>query len=135
MHSAGVAAVTERLAAGDVRLLVSNTGAAGRGRLADTTPATIDPVLTLNGVATMELVRTALPGTLAANNDTIITVGLTAGLQRGDYRRPHSTSPPATPTIERDPADVGADNGLHRSIGSAILRKALSCNWRTGQRQ
>lgn len=71
---AGVATVTERLALGDVRLLVSNAGAAGSGPLATTDPTDIDPFLTLNGVATMELVRAALPGMLAADDGTIITV-------------------------------------------------------------
>ena len=70
----GVTTVTERLAAGDVRLLISNAGAGGYARLDKTNPADIASALTLNSVATFELVRAALPGMLAADEGTIITV-------------------------------------------------------------
>lgn len=70
----GVATVTERLATGDVRLLISNAGAAGSGPLSETDQADIATFVTLNGVATFELVRAALPGMPAADEGTIITV-------------------------------------------------------------
>nr|WP_257004420.1 SDR family NAD(P)-dependent oxidoreductase [Streptomyces sp. SA15] len=47
----GIAAVTGRLAAGDVGLLISNAGAGGYSPLTDVDVADIDPLLTLNAVA------------------------------------------------------------------------------------
>lgn len=63
---AGVVAVTSRLAAGDVRFLISNAGVGGYTPLADVDPADVDRLLTLNAVAPSELVRAALPWILAA---------------------------------------------------------------------
>ncbi|MEU9343842.1 SDR family NAD(P)-dependent oxidoreductase [Streptomyces sp. NPDC048278] len=70
----GIAKVTGRLAKGDVRLLISNAGAGGYARLADVAPEDVAPVLTLNGVAHIQLVHAALPGMLAADAGTIVTV-------------------------------------------------------------
>ncbi|MGC7101036.1 SDR family NAD(P)-dependent oxidoreductase [Amycolatopsis lurida] len=65
----GLARVSERLATGDVRLLISNAGAGGFARLAD-----VDRLLTLNAVAPARLAHAALPGMLAANEGAIVTV-------------------------------------------------------------
>ncbi|MEU9343879.1 SDR family NAD(P)-dependent oxidoreductase [Streptomyces sp. NPDC048278] len=70
----GIAAVSGRLAAGDVRLLIANAGAGAFSRLADTEPSDIDRLLTLNGTAPVHLARAALPGMLAAGEGTVITV-------------------------------------------------------------
>ncbi|MGI3225139.1 SDR family NAD(P)-dependent oxidoreductase [Streptomyces sp. GTA36] len=72
---AGIAAVTERLSAGDVRHLISNAGVGGYAPLIDVDPAEIDDLLTLNVEAHVQLVRAALPGMFAADDDgTIVTV-------------------------------------------------------------
>src|SRR5690349_12038226 len=71
---AGIATVTGRLAAGDVRMLISNAGASGYAPLTDVDPADIDSLLTLNAVAPIHLSRAALPGMLAAGEGTIVTV-------------------------------------------------------------
>ncbi|WP_241267543.1 SDR family NAD(P)-dependent oxidoreductase [Streptomyces scabichelini] len=70
----GIAAVADRLAAGDVRMLISNAGAGGYAPLIDVDPADIEPLLTLNAVAPIQLVRAALPGMLAAGEGTVVTV-------------------------------------------------------------
>jgi len=71
---AGIAAVTDRLAAGDVRMLISNAGASGYAPLTEVDPAEIDSLLTLNAVAPVQLTRAALPAMLAAGEGTIVTV-------------------------------------------------------------
>lgn len=71
---AGIAAVTERLSAGDVRHLISNAGVGGYAPLIDVDPAEIDDLLTLNVEAHVQLVRAALPGMFAADDGTIVTV-------------------------------------------------------------
>ncbi|MDT3445809.1 MULTISPECIES: SDR family oxidoreductase [unclassified Pseudofrankia] len=90
---AGVATVTDRLAAGDVRLLISNAGAGGYARLAEVDPVDVDRLLSLNGVAPIELVRAVLPGMLAANEGTIITVAslLAFSAAQTDGRFPRRT--------------------------------------------
>ncbi|WP_153033936.1 SDR family oxidoreductase [Amycolatopsis sp. YIM 10] len=70
----GLARVSERLATGDVRLLISNAGAGGYARLADVDPADVDRLLTLNAVAPARVAHAALPGMLAANEGAIVTV-------------------------------------------------------------
>jgi short-subunit dehydrogenase len=71
---AGIATVTDRLAAGDVRMLVCNAGASGYAPLTEVDPADIDRLLTLNAVAPVQLARAVLPGMLAAGEGTIVTV-------------------------------------------------------------
>ncbi|WP_416974077.1 SDR family NAD(P)-dependent oxidoreductase [Streptomyces sp. 4F14] len=70
----GLDAVTCRLAAGDIRLLISNAGAGGYAPLTDVAPAEVDRLLTLNAVAPIRLARAALPGMLAANEGAVVTV-------------------------------------------------------------
>jgi uncharacterized protein len=70
----GVAAVTERLATGDVRLLISSAGVGGYAPFVDVDPAEVVRLLTLNAVAPVQLVRAALPGMLAAGEGSIVTV-------------------------------------------------------------
>ena len=89
----GIAAVTGRLAAGDVRMLISNAGASGYAPLTEVDPADIDRLLTLNAVAPVQLVRAALPGMLAAGEGTIVTVASLLAFSAGfkDPRAPRRT--------------------------------------------
>ncbi|MFE9453912.1 SDR family NAD(P)-dependent oxidoreductase [Streptomyces sp. NPDC006739] len=89
----GIAAVTARLGAGDVRLLISNAGAGGYAPLIDVGPAEIDDLLTLNATAHVQLVRAALPGMLAADEGTVVTVASLLALSAGqtDPRMPRRT--------------------------------------------
>ncbi len=70
----GIAAVTDRQAAGDVRLLISSAGVGGYAPFVDVDPAEVARLLTLNAVAPVQLVRAALPGMLAAGEGAIVTV-------------------------------------------------------------
>jgi uncharacterized protein len=70
----GLAAVTGRLAAGDVRLLISNAGVGGYAPLTDVPPDEVDRLLTLNAVTPIQLVRAALPGMLSAGEGAVVTV-------------------------------------------------------------
>lgn len=90
---AGLATVTGRLAAGDVRLLVSNAGAGGYAPLVEVDPADVDRLLILNAVAPVQLVRAALPGMLAADEGTVVTVASLLAFSAGqtDPRMPHRT--------------------------------------------
>ncbi|WP_406276394.1 SDR family NAD(P)-dependent oxidoreductase [Nocardia sp. NBC_00881] len=89
----GLAAVTDRLAAGDVRRLISNAGAGGYAPLTQVDPAAVDRSLTLNAVSPIQLVRAALPGMLAAGEGTLITVASLLAFSGGqtDPRMPHRT--------------------------------------------
>ena len=102
----GIAAVTDRLAAGDVRMLISNAGAGGYAPLVDVDPADIDRLLTLNAVAPVQLVRAALPGMLAAGEGAIVTVASLLAFSAG-LDGPAST--PAHPVRGRE----GRHRGLH----------------------
>lgn len=87
---AGLATVSERLTAGDVRLLISNAGVGGFARLSDVDPADVDRLMTLNAVAPARLAHAALPGMLAANERAIVTVAslLAFSAQLADERIP-----------------------------------------------
>jgi short-subunit dehydrogenase len=89
----GIAAVSKRLTAGDVRLLISNAGASGYAPLTDVEPEDIDRLLTLNAVAPVQLVRAALPGMLDAGEGTVITVASLLAFSAGltDPRAPRRT--------------------------------------------
>ncbi|WP_105971149.1 SDR family NAD(P)-dependent oxidoreductase [Streptomyces geranii] len=89
----GIATVTDRLGAGDVRLLISNAGAGGYAPLIDVTQSQIDTLLTLNAEAHVQLIRAALPGMLAADDGTIVTVASMLALSAGqaDPRLPRRT--------------------------------------------
>ncbi|MER7690376.1 SDR family NAD(P)-dependent oxidoreductase [Streptomyces sp. NPDC097610] len=89
----GIAAVTGRLADGDVRMLVSNAGASGYAPLVDVEPDDINRLLTLNAVAPIQLVRAALPGMLDAGEGAIVTVASLLAFSAGlmDPRPPRRT--------------------------------------------
>ncbi|MFD9042712.1 SDR family NAD(P)-dependent oxidoreductase [Streptomyces bottropensis] len=89
----GIAAVTDRLAAGDVRMLISNAGAGGYAPLVDVDPADIDRLLTLNAVAPVRLAHAVLPGMLAAGEGAIVTVASLLAFSAGltDSRAPRRT--------------------------------------------
>ncbi|MFF4258793.1 SDR family NAD(P)-dependent oxidoreductase [Streptomyces sp. NPDC001663] len=87
----GLAAVTDRLAADDVRLLVSNAGVGGYAPLADVAPDEVTRLLALNAVAPVQLARAALPGMLAAGNGTIVTVASLLAFSAGQAN-PHIPS-------------------------------------------
>ncbi|MBX9394626.1 SDR family NAD(P)-dependent oxidoreductase [Streptomyces sp. TRM72054] len=89
----GLATVAKRIAAGDVRLLISNAGDGGYAPLADGAPEEIDRLLTLNGVASIQLARAALPGMLTAGEGTIVTVASLLAFSAGQSN-PHM--PPRT---------------------------------------
>lgn len=85
--------VTDRLAKGDVRLLISNAGAGGYAPLTDVEPDQIDSLFTLNALAPLQLVRAALPGMLAAGAGSIIAVASLLAYSAGqsDPRLPART--------------------------------------------
>ncbi|MEU4383729.1 SDR family NAD(P)-dependent oxidoreductase [Promicromonospora sp. NPDC023805] len=118
----GVAAVVERLSAGDVRLLISNAGAAGEGRVAETDQAAIDPFMTLNALATIELARAALPGMLAADDGTIITVSSLLAFSAGvseehiPARTLYATAKAAIVAFTRGLAIEVADTGVRAQL-------------------
>ncbi|MER5374433.1 SDR family NAD(P)-dependent oxidoreductase [Streptomyces sp. NPDC002553] len=89
----GITAVTDRLSAGDVRLLVNNAGAGGYAPLVDVEPADIDRLFTLNAVAPVQLVRAALPAMLEAGEGAIINVASLLAFSAGltDARAPRRT--------------------------------------------
>ncbi|MER5209138.1 SDR family NAD(P)-dependent oxidoreductase [Streptomyces sp. NPDC002838] len=80
----GLAAVTGRLATGDVRLLISNAGAGGYAPLTDVAPDEVDRLLTLNAVAPIQLVA----GLVDQHHPLPLTAGI-APLGLIGHRRDH----------------------------------------------
>ncbi|WP_189845593.1 SDR family NAD(P)-dependent oxidoreductase [Streptomyces umbrinus] len=137
----GIASVTERLSAGDVRHLVSNAGVGGYAPLIDVDPAEIDDLLTLNVEAHVQLVRAALPGMLAADDGTIVTVASLLAFSAGQAgpRPPRRTLYAAakaalvafTRTLGHELADTGIRTQVvcpgpvatefHQGIGQTVL--------------
>jgi short-subunit dehydrogenase len=122
--SDGLAAVTRRLAAGDVRLLISNAGVGGYAPLADVDPGEIDHLLTLNGVAPIQLVRAALPGMLAADDGTIVTVASLLAFSAGqtDPRMPSRTLYTAAKA-----AAVAFTRTLSHELADTAVRTQVVC--------
>ncbi|UXY22685.1 SDR family NAD(P)-dependent oxidoreductase [Streptomyces cynarae] len=118
----GLAAVTERLAADDVRLLISNAGVGGYAPLADVDPTEIDRLLTLNGVVPIRLVRAALPGMLAAGEGALITVASLLAFSAGQTdphipsRTLYAAAKAATVAFTRTLSHELADTGIRTQV-------------------
>ena len=121
---AGLTAATDRLAVGDVRLLISNAGAGGLERLADVDPDEIDSLLTLNAAATIELVRAALPGMLAADEGTIVTV---ASLLAFSTALTDERLPPRTVYAAAKAAIVAFTRALTAELTGTAIRTQVVC--------
>ncbi|MDX8148822.1 SDR family NAD(P)-dependent oxidoreductase [Lentzea sp. BCCO 10_0061] len=70
----GLAAASDRAAAGDIRLLVANAGTAGYARLSDVTADDLDGLWRLNATAPISLAHAALPAMLSAGTGSIAAV-------------------------------------------------------------
>lgn len=131
----GIAAVADRLALGDVRLLISNAGAGGYAPLVDVDPVDIDRLLTLNAVAPVQLVRAALPGMLSAGEGAIITVAsllaFSAGLDdpRAPRRTLYAAAKAATVAFTRTLAGELADTPIHTQL---MLPGVVATEWNDG---
>ncbi|TDU05946.1 hypothetical protein EDD99_4487 [Streptomyces sp. 846.5] len=136
--SGGIAAVTDRLAAGDVRMLISNAGAGGYAPLTDVDPADIDGLLTLNAVAPVQLVRAALPGMLAAQEGSIVTVASLLAFSAGstDRRAPRRTlyaaSKAAVLAFTRTLAGELADTPIRTQV---VCPGVVATEWNSGAGQ
>ncbi|MEV1005552.1 SDR family NAD(P)-dependent oxidoreductase [Nonomuraea sp. NPDC050202] len=119
----GITAVTDRLAAGDVRMLISNAGASGYAPLTEVDPADIDPLLTLNAVAPIRLVRAALPAMLAAGEGTIVTVASLLAFSAG------SMEPPSRRTlyVAAKAATLGFTRTLACELAGTPVRVQVVC--------
>ncbi|MGW7645207.1 SDR family NAD(P)-dependent oxidoreductase [Streptomyces bobili] len=131
----GIAAVTGRLAAGDVRMLISNAGAGGYAPLIDVETTDIDRLLTLNAVAPIRLVHAALPGMLAAGEGAIVTVASLLALSGGltDPRAPRRTlyvaAKAATLGFTRTLTGELADTPLRVQV---LLPGVVATEWNSG---
>lgn len=120
----GIAAVTGRLAAGDVGMLISNAGAGGYAPLTDVDAADIGPLLTLNAVAPVQLVRAALPGMLAAGEGTIITVASLLAFSAGST---DPRAPKRTLYVAAKAATLGFTRTLAGELADTPLRVQVVC--------
>ncbi|MEU5645227.1 SDR family NAD(P)-dependent oxidoreductase [Streptomyces milbemycinicus] len=120
----GIAAVTGRLAAGDVRMLISNAGAGGYAPLIDVDPDDIHNLLTLNAVAPIQLVRAALPGMLAAGEGTVVTVASLLAFSAGitDPRVPRRTL-----YVAAKAATLGFTRTLAGELADTPIRVQVVC--------
>ncbi|WP_171111179.1 MULTISPECIES: SDR family NAD(P)-dependent oxidoreductase [Streptomyces] len=117
----GLDAVTDRLAAGDVRLLICSAGVGGFAPLTDVDAVEIDRLLTLNAAGPMRLVRAALPGMLAAGEGTVITLAsllaFTAGQEMPMLPRTlYAAAKAATVTFTRTLTHELAGTGVHAQV-------------------
>jgi short-subunit dehydrogenase len=119
----GITAVTDRLVGGDVRMLISNAGASGYAPLTDVDPADIDPLLTLNAVAPIRLVRAALPGMLAAGEGTIVTVASLLAFSAGSMEPP----PRRTLYVAAKAATLGFTRTLACELAGTPVRVQVVC--------
>ncbi|AMW08566.1 SDR family oxidoreductase [Streptomyces qaidamensis] len=120
----GLTAVTKRLATGDVRLLISNAGDGGYAPLAEVAPEEIDRLLTLNGVASVQLARAALPGMLTAGEGTIVTVASLLAFSAGQSN-PHM--PPRTIYNAAKAATVAFTRTLAHELADTPIRTQVVC--------
>ncbi|WP_026554417.1 SDR family NAD(P)-dependent oxidoreductase [Arthrobacter sp. 35W] len=131
----GIATVSRRLAAGDVRMLISNAGASGYAPLIDVDPMDIDRLLTLNAVAPVQLVRAALPGMLDAGEGTVITVAsllaFSAGLDdpRAPRRTLYAAAKAATVAFTRTLAGELANTPIRTQL---LLPGVVATDWNSG---
>ena len=131
----GVGVVADRLATGDVRMLISNAGAGGYAPLTEVDPADIEPLLTLNAVAPIQLVRAALPGMLTAGEGTIVTVASLLAFSAGstDPRPPRRTlyvaAKSATVAFTRTLANELADTPVHVQV---VCPGIVATEWNGG---
>jgi short-subunit dehydrogenase len=121
---AGIATVTDRLAAGDVRMLISNAGASGYAPLAEVDPADIDSLLTLNAVAPVRLTRAALPGMLTAGEGTIVTVASLLAFSAGT---PEPRPPRRTIYVAAKAATLAFTRNLATELADTPLRVQVVC--------
>ncbi|MFI9169159.1 SDR family NAD(P)-dependent oxidoreductase [Streptomyces lincolnensis] len=118
----GIAKVGERLGVGDVRVLISNAGVGGYAPLIDVDPATIDDLLTLNTEAHVQLVRAVLPGMLAADEGTIVTVASLLAFSAGQAgprpprRTLYAASKAALVAFTRTLGHELADTGIRTQV-------------------
>ncbi len=121
---AGITTVTDRLTAGDVRMLISNAGASGYARLQDVEPTEIDSLLTLNAVAPIQLVRAALPGMLAAGEGTIVTVASLLAFSAGT---PEPRPPRRTLYVAAKAATLAFTRTLANELADGPIRVQVVC--------
>jgi uncharacterized protein len=122
--SEGITTVTGRLAAGDVRLLISNAGVGGYAPLTEVDPAEVGRLLTLNAVAPVQLVRAALPGMVAADEGAVITVASLLAFSAGvaDPRMPRRTLYAAAKA-----ATVAFTRTLANELAGTAVRTQVVC--------
>ena len=128
----GIAAVTDRLAVGDVRMLISNAGAGGYAPLTDVDPADIQSLLTLNAVAPILLVRAALPGMLAAGEGSVVTVASLLAFSAGSSLAARTDgTPPQAPRrtlyVAAKTATVGFTRTLAGELADTPVRVQVVC--------
>ncbi len=79
----GLRLVTERAAAGDIDLVVSNAGVSAYGPFAEIDPLELERAWTLNADATPALTRAALPGMLERGRGGVIAVASNLAFSAG----------------------------------------------------
>lgn len=120
----GLAAVTDRLALGDIRFLVSSAGTCGYARLVDLDPSRVARLLMLDAVAPVQLVRAALPGMLAANEGTVVTVASLLAFSAG---HPADGMPPRSVYAAAKAATVAFTRTLAGELAGTAIKAQVVC--------
>jgi short-subunit dehydrogenase len=115
----GLAAATARAAAGDLKLVVANAGAAGYARLSDVTADDLDGLWRLNATAPISLAHAALPALLAAGDGGIATVASMLAFSSG-------VSAPGMPARTIYVAAKSATVGFTRTLAGELAGTGVS---------
>nr|QEO73833.1 short-chain dehydrogenase/reductase SDR [uncultured bacterium] len=134
----GLAAATARAAAGDLRLLVANAGAAGYARLSDVTADDLDGLWRLNATAPISLAHAVLPALLAAGDGGIATVASMLAFSSGvsapamPARTLYVAAKSATVAFTRTLAGELAGTGVSATV---VCPPRVATEWNSGVHQ
>jgi uncharacterized protein len=131
----GLATATARAAAGDLKLVVANAGAAGYARLSDVTADDLDGLWRLNATAPISLAHAALPALLAAGDGGIATVASMLAFSSGvsapgmPARTLYAAAKSATVAFTRTLAGELAGTGVTATV---VCPPRTASEWNSG---
>ncbi len=118
----GLTLAADRAAVGDLRLLISNAGAAGYAPLRDVSATDLDALWRLNATAPVTLAHAVLPSLLAKGNGNIVTVASLLAFSAGmtapglPARTLYAAAKSATVAFTRTLSAELVGSGVHATV-------------------